>query len=524
MSDQKPPEEDPTTRETVTSTDGQPASPDDDGHDVIHRFAEGRTIGEGGMATVVEARDARLDRTVALKRLKPELARHADIRGRFLDEARIQAHLQHPGTVPVFDVGRTPEGDLFYAMERIQGRTLDDLLRSRTDDEICQRSSVLHQVDIFERVCQAIAYAHDQNIIHRDLKPANIMVDRFASVRVMDWGLAKELPSDGRVGSSPRTKAGMVMGTPGYMSPEQATSLSDAVDTETDVFALGVILYEILTGVRPFGGFSRGKVRQEVTSHHPDSPASINPVVGRELSAICMKALEKQPERRYPSARELAEDIRSFRAFEPVSAIRPGLIARVTKWVRRHRVVSASIGTALLIGVLGAAVAGFHYYRDVRLMARGFDTVAEHELRIAGYDREIDALRTRIAEAGDDRAMRRLLRFDLEELEARRAVRIFQKRGWLAAMVGFRVFRPDDRVLERVRTHNLYLANTLMDGGDYHLARAFASDLLDRVAEGNPTEWSSDEVRELRAVVVDAESRLKSRERELEAAVEGGGP
>ena len=189
-----------------------------------HRYLIGETLGEGGMAVVHLATDTELDRQVAVKRLRRQLAVRDDARQRFFAEARILAALDHPGTTAVFDAGQLPDGDHYYAMKRVTGRTLRELLDRRTAGELYDRASIAHFVEILVRVCQTMAAAHDRSIIHRDLKPDNIMVDELGVVYVMDWGLAKVLPEGNSSPSqSGRTQLGDVMGTPAYMSPEQAS-------------------------------------------------------------------------------------------------------------------------------------------------------------------------------------------------------------------------------------------------------------------------------------------------------------
>ena len=226
------------------------------------RYLIGETLGEGGMAVVQKATDVNLQRPVAVKRLRPEYAAQGDIRQRFFAEAEILAGLDHPGTTPVFEAGLLPDGDCFYAMKKVRGKTLGDLMKERIPDDYLDRSNRAQFIGIFSRACQAVASAHDQGVIHRDLKPENIMVDDFGVVYVMDWGLAKQLveDDDGNQSDSQRTRLGAVMGTPAYMSPEQASGHAAESDRQTDVFSLGVMLYEILTGVNPFRGRDRGRV------------------------------------------------------------------------------------------------------------------------------------------------------------------------------------------------------------------------------------------------------------------------
>jgi serine/threonine protein kinase len=238
-------------------------------------------LGQGGMATVYLARDRELGRDVALKIMRlPEAA--PGVGERLRQEARILARLEHPGLVPVHDVGTLPDGRVFYAMKRVKGSRLDQHLRD---------SPLLSErLRLFERICETVAFAHAQGVIHRDLKPANVMVGPFGEVLVLDWGVAKlhhegPTPPASSAPTAASTAHGTVVGTPGYMSPEQARG--QPVDARTDVFALGRILESM------------------VAEPGPGEPAR----VPRPLASILDKALAPEPDRRYPGARELGEDV-----------------------------------------------------------------------------------------------------------------------------------------------------------------------------------------------------------------------
>ena len=259
-------------------------------------------LGQGGMATVYLARDKDLGREVALKVMRlPEPA--SGMGERLLKEARILARLEHPGLVPVHDVGTLPDGRVFYAMKRVRGRRLDEHLRdSRSRSE---------RLRLFERICETVSFAHAQGVIHRDLKPANVMVGPFGEVLVLDFGVA--MLCDEGLGapplspgpSHPSTAHGTVVGTPVYMSPEQARGLP--VDARADVFALGRILESMLTG----SGLAEADGRP--------------PRVPRPLASILAKALAPEPDRRYPGARELGEDVARY-----VSGLR--VLAHEERW------------------------------------------------------------------------------------------------------------------------------------------------------------------------------------------------
>ena len=258
-------------------------------------------LGEGGMATVYLARDRELDREVALKVMRlPEPA--SGIGERLRQEARILAQLEHPGLVPVHDVGVLPDGRVFYAMKRVRGRRLDEHQRDVP--------SLSERLRLFERICETVAFAHAHGVIHRDLKPANVMVGPFGEVLVLDWGVAKRrdettaasLPPSGPL--LPSTAHGAVVGTPGYMSPEQERGLP--VDARSDVFALGRMLESLIAadGMTDADGSAR---------------------VPRPLASIVARALAPEADRRYPGARELGEDVARF-----LSGLR--VVAHAERW------------------------------------------------------------------------------------------------------------------------------------------------------------------------------------------------
>jgi tetratricopeptide (TPR) repeat protein len=275
---------------------------------------------------------------------------------RFEREAAVTSRLQHPSIVPVYEAGRLPTGEPFYAMKLVSGRTLRDLIDERTAPQ--ERLALLpHAL----AMADAVAYAHGHGIIHRDLKPGNVIVGAFGETIVIDWGLAKDLragPVDepaGQVEGDPeRTAWGTVIGTPAYMAPEQARG--HPVDERADVWALGATLYHLLSGRPPYAGTSEA-VLASVKTRQPEPLARIEPSVPHELAALVDKAMARDPALRYPSARELAEDLRRFQAGQLVGAYRYSFGALAARWMRRHRSILGVVAAALVVLAVAAGVA-----------------------------------------------------------------------------------------------------------------------------------------------------------------------
>jgi serine/threonine protein kinase len=273
-----------------------------------------KELGRGGMGVVCLAEDRELDRLVAIKVLNtPDVTE--DLRNRMVREAQIIARLEHPGIVPVHDVGTLPDGRIFYAMKYVRG--------SRLDEYAAQGASLRDRLRKFQSVCDAVAFAHAHGVIHRDLKPQNIMIGSFGEVLVLDWGVAK-IRDDPRSSAFHQTMEGTVIGTHRYMSPEQSRGEIDQLDERSDIYALGAVLNFLLND---------------------------QPKVSKAAHAICSKAMASAKESRYKTASDLSADIARLLDAEPVSAYRENVFERVSRWVGKNRFLVLLVLAYLLMRI-----------------------------------------------------------------------------------------------------------------------------------------------------------------------------
>ena len=308
----------------------------------VGRFTLLESVGQGAFGTVYKAKDPELDRTVAVK--VPRRGNVGDAPAdvdRFLREARSAAQLRHPSIVAIHEVG-LKDGTPYLVSDFVDGVTLADLLTAR-------RPAPREAAKVIADVAEALHYAHQQGVVHRDVKPSNIMVRPDGSPVVMDFGLAKR-----DVGEITMTVEGQVLGTPSYMSPEQARGEGHTVDGRSDTNSIGVVLYRLLTGELPFRGNPRMLLHQ-VLHDDPKPVRSLNDRVPRDLDTICMKAMAKEPGRRYATAKELADDLHRYLAGEPIQARPVRRAERAWRWARRNPAV-ASLTTALSSVVVGSIV------------------------------------------------------------------------------------------------------------------------------------------------------------------------
>ncbi len=379
---------------SMDSADDAPAVSADAVQEAPGRYTHVAHYAEGGMGRILLVHDAYLGRSVALKELiPPEVranttnaalgVRQSDaMAARFLQEARITGQLEHPSIVPIHELGRRADGTLYYTMKLVKGKTLGDALRERTT-----LRGRLELLPNFVDLCQAVAYAHSRGVIHRDIKPANVMIGDFGETVVLDWGLAKTKnmkahPAEGmddgdgppEAGAAGKTMYGRAVGTPQYMSPEQAKGQLEKIDERSDVYSLGAVLYQILTGVPPFSGDNTRDIMDRVIRSQPAPPARLVADTPPELAGICEKALRKPPEERYQSAAELAEDVQRFITGRLVLAYVYSPREILARYYRRHRAV---INIAAAAALLLVALLSYTYASTVRARNR------EHTLRVA---------------------------------------------------------------------------------------------------------------------------------------------
>jgi len=303
-------------------------------------------IGRGGMGVVYRARQMGLDRTVAVKVLLRAKFASAEERERFHREAQAAARLKHPGIVGVLDVGED-EGLPWFSMELVAGKSLEQLVREHPMEAHEAARCV-------QQVAQAIQHAHEHHVLHRDLKPSNILMDIDGSPRITDFGIARIVGGDTTTNRNAHlTRTGQSLGSPGYAAPEQA--LHGQADARTDVYGLGALLYHLLTGRPPFQGPTLEAILVQVRENDPLSPRRLNPTVPRDLETICLKCLRKQPESRYATAADVADDLNCFLEGKPILARPTGAPGKLWRWARRHPGIAALL---LIISFLTAGIIG----------------------------------------------------------------------------------------------------------------------------------------------------------------------
>src|SRR6266508_1824309 len=297
-------------------------------------------IGRGGQGVVFRARQKSLNRTVALKVISlGQWASKVHLK-RFRREAEAAASLDHPCIVPIYEVGER-DGQCYFSMKSVEGGQLDEVVRRAP-------ISIRQAAELIAKLARTVHYAHEHGILHRDIKPGNILLDAKGEPHLTDFGLARLVETE-----STMTRTMEVLGTPSYMSPEQAVGNNAAVGSVTDVYGLGAVLYQLLTAQPPFAGGTTYETIRLLCDTEPRNPRALNPKIDRDLSTICLKCLEKDPKRRYPAALALAEDFEHWLKHEAIQARRTGVFTRGKKWVRRNP--TSALLAASLIALATAA-------------------------------------------------------------------------------------------------------------------------------------------------------------------------
>jgi serine/threonine-protein kinase len=389
-------------RQATTGYDGSPGP----------RFRILRPHARGGLGEVFVAEDAELHREVALKRIQGRHADHPESRSRFVLEAEVTGGLEHPGIVPVYSLGHDPDGRPYYAMRFIRGDSLKEAIERFHRGRVTGRPPGERMLGLqkllrrFLEVCNAIAYAHSRGVLHRDLKPGNILVGPFGETLVVDWGLAKVVGTADPAGErtlrppsasgSSATLPGAAIGTPAFMSPEQAEGRIDQLGPASDVYSLGATLYCLLTGRAPIdgSGLDVEEVLRRVRSGEVSPPRQVDPGVPRALEAICRKAMARDPADRYESPRGLAEDVERWLADEPVTAYSEPFTVRAGRWMRRNRTIVTTAAAASLVGLvtLGGA------YLHVSAINGRLDEANRREIET---NRQLQASNAHLKEAND---------------------------------------------------------------------------------------------------------------------------
>jgi WD40 repeat protein/tRNA A-37 threonylcarbamoyl transferase component Bud32 len=341
-------------------------------------------IGRGGMGVVYKARQIALDRVVALKMVLSGVRAGSDELARFHAEAQAAANLRHPHIVAVYEVGEH-QGQHYFSMDYIEGESLAELARR-------QPLSATQAAECLRKVALAIQFAHDRGVVHRDLKPSNILIDAAGEPHVTDFGLAKRIEP-----GSELTATGTVLGTPSYMPPEQALGRHDLIGPASDVYALGATLYDLLTGRPPFRGETPVETLRQVVDADPVPPRLLNPGVPRDLETVCLKCLEKDPQRRYASPEVLAEELGRFLNGEPIAARPVSSLERGWRWARRYPARAGLLvtGVALLLATAAFGVGLHDYLQSLRHQA----SLESANEQLAAAKGDLESANTQLASA-----------------------------------------------------------------------------------------------------------------------------
>jgi tetratricopeptide (TPR) repeat protein len=452
------------------------------------RYTLTRLHGEGGLGQVWVAHDNDLGRDVAFKQIKPGKTANPDLWRRFLKEAQITGQLEHPNIVPVYELGREPDNKQpFYTMRLVRGQTLREAIaenhrrRQAGEEDPLERPKLLQN---FMSICQALSYAHSHGVIHRDLKPENVIVGRFGEVVVLDWGLAKlvdekeataTLISSEEGNKLDETQAGQALGTPAYMAPEQADGRLDLIDRRTDIYGLGSILFEILTGQPPHSSSVTADMLRRIAQSDTPLARTVDPSVPRPLDAICAKAMAKRREDRYQSAAALAEDVQRWLADEPVKAYREPLRVRVGRKLRRHKgLVAGAAAVLITVSVVSSVLAGVIYYEKNRAQEAEKVALDQSNLAIDALGDMVHEIQTELEDAPGA--------FPVRTDILKRAMSLLSKLNDSPA--------TSDRVIRRYMLGHMQLGDVLWclsERGKAHEEYLVALDYAEKALKQNPT-------------------------------------
>jgi WD40 repeat protein/serine/threonine protein kinase len=412
------------------------------------RYTNPSEHARGGMGRILMVHDEYLGRDIALKELLPHMGSSSSgsegadpsapspvrfsgaVIARFLQEARITGQLEHPSIVPVYELGHRKDGALYYTMKLVRGKSLSKAIREA--GSLRERLMLLpHFIDL----CNAIAYAHSRHVVHRDIKPANVMVGEFGETVVLDWGLAKarrghDAHADvieksimsmnlGSGTHSAKTNYGQLIGTPAYMPPEQALGHTEQIDERSDIYSLGVVLYEILTGRLPFKAKTIKELISAVIYEEPASILQVEPSVPLELAAICERAMRKSPNERYNTAKELADDVTRFQSGALVDAYVYSMKDIFSRYLQRYR---SAVGVAVLAFVLLLALSGIYIYQITHARNEAIE-----ERRAANEERDH-------ARKAEDEARRQREAAEIERNEAEKQRRIAEIQSYYSSI------------------------------------------------------------------------------------------